>query len=114
MNLKNLFFLFAIISLFPSCKKDPSKYDLPIEREKINNILLDLYLAGAATEMDTVANKDSLKQIYLTEICAIHKISEEELKKALSRLNEKYVVNGAIQREILDSLAVMNLQIQKK
>jgi hypothetical protein len=103
-----------LIIFLSSCKKDPSKYDLPIERQKLNGILLDLYLAGAATEMDTLPNKDSIKQVYLTEICRIHKITEEDLKKTLARLNEKYVINGVIQREILDSLAVMNYNSQKK
>ena len=49
-------------------------------------------------------NKDSLKTIYHTEICKIHKISSVEMKNTIEKLHENTALNADLQKEVLDSL----------
>ncbi len=77
---------------------------LPIPREKLRDILMDVYLAGSAAELNPSSNKDSLQQLYLTEICKIHKVRPEDISRCNQILQQNLKLNAELQKEILDSL----------
>jgi hypothetical protein len=96
-----------ILFLSFGCREKEQKYNLPIEKEKLKSVLIDLYIAGAAVENSLETNKDSLKQIYHTEICKIHKINSKELSSIIEQLHALPKINGDLQKEILDTLNKM-------
>lgn len=81
----------------------------PMSYEGIRIVMIDLYIANAAAEMSPEKNKDSLKKIYLTEICKIHDLTEKELKNCIDYVNGDAVLNAKLQREIIDSVSNNNM-----
>ncbi len=103
--IKNICFLLLIALI--TCKKKDQKYNLPIPRNELKSLLVDLYIAGAATEVNPAKNKDSLKQIYHTEICKIHKMTSKQIAEITEQLHSMPKINSEIQREVLDSMNKM-------
>lgn len=105
MKNRNRFLIVVLlITPFWSCKKDQDIVKLPIPREKLRAVLMDLYLAGSAAELHPSANKDSLQQIYLTEICKIHGVSPEIIANCNQVMQQNLKMNAELQKEVLDSL----------
>jgi hypothetical protein len=105
------YFVFGVATFFliSSCKKKKNEYNFSIPREKLTVILMDIYAAGAVAQMDsTTTNKDSLKQLFFTEICLIHKVKPKELKKIIEELHEMPEINAEIQRKVVDTLSIIN------
>ncbi len=101
----------GLILLSNGCLTDKKETTLPLPKETLRAVLADLYLANAAVELHTSANKDSLQQIYLTEICKIHEITPEMITHCQKLLKEDLKLNSELQKEILDSV---NLITTKK
>jgi hypothetical protein len=106
--MQKIWYILIIVFSILGCKQDKVKYNLSIEREKLKNIIIDIYLAGSASSLDSMQNKDSLKQLYLTEICMIHKVNPDKLKKTLAELSDNFDLNAEIQKEVLDSISKLN------
>ncbi len=97
--------LFFALMLTVSCrKKKEEEYNLSISKDKMQLVLIDIYAAVAASEMHPDKNKDSLKQVYFTEICAIHKLDESLLKSEIENLQSNPILNAEMQRGIVDSM----------
>ena len=103
MKYKILFCLTLMAFLF-SCKKKGISYNLSIPQPKLINILTDIYVAETAVKEHNSKNKDSLKNLYFTEIYEIHDIKEDELKSNLDKLSRNFQLNEQIQKQVLDSL----------
>lgn len=99
------------VLVISACKSNEEKQSLPIPRPKMVAILADLYMANSAVDLHPSANKDSLQQIYLTEICKIHEITPEKMAECQKVLNMNLKLNADIQKEVLDSV---NLITTKK
>lgn len=70
--------------------------------------MIDMYIANAAVEMNPEKNKDSLKKIYITEICKIHDITAKDLQQCIEYVNRDTALNAKLQREIIDSVSNNN------
>lgn len=97
-------FILAIMIIVGSCKKKGVTYDLSIPKPKLVNILTDIYVAETTVKEHSSKNKDSLKNLYFTEIYEIHDIKQEELRSNLDKLSRNFQLNEQIQKEVLDSL----------
>ena len=97
-------FILLILLFVGACKTEQKEIKLPIPREKLRAILMDVYLAGSAAELNPSSNKDSLQQLYLTEICKIHQVSPEDISSCNHILQQNLKLNAELQKEILDSL----------
>ena len=97
--------------LLTGCLDEKSEMSLPLPRAKVRAVLADMYMANAAVELHPSRNKDSLQQIYLTEICKIHKITPEMIARFQKVLNDDLKHNSELQKEVLDSV---NLITSKK
>ncbi|MBK8699970.1 MAG: DUF4296 domain-containing protein [Saprospiraceae bacterium] len=100
--------LCTLIWFLLGCKIESSDNLKSLPREKLRGILTDIYIAGSAIELNPATNKDSLKQLYLTEICKVHGISPEQLKEWTEKLNKDLEFNAELQREVLDSINQMS------
>ena len=94
----------AVIMLSIGCSEDKSEVTLPLPRAKVRSILADMYLANAAVELHPSSNKDSLQQIYLTEICKIHQITPEMIARFQKVFKNDLKLKSEIQKEVLDSV----------
>jgi hypothetical protein len=100
-------YLIILFLAFLTCREKEQKYDLPIDKNRLKSLLIDLYTAGAASEMNPSGNKDSLKAIYHTEICRIYKLDSKQLAFIIDRLHALPKINGEVQKEVLDSMNAM-------
>jgi Domain of unknown function (DUF4296) len=100
-------YLFLLLMLMYNCREKEQKYDLPIEQSTLKSLLIDLYIAGAATELNPSKNKDSIRAVYHTEICKTYKMDSKTLALIIERLHAMPKINGEIQKQVLDSLNAM-------
>jgi hypothetical protein len=105
MKNRHSFLLFVLLIVASwSCNNGQDTLKLPIPREKLRAVLMDLYLAGSAAELHPSSNKDSLQQLYLTEICKIHGITPEVIASCNQVMQQNLKMNAELQKEVLDSL----------
>ena len=74
----------TLLLLLPSCSDRYEKLSLP--NDKLVPLLCDVHLSEAALQTVQGALKDSLTEVYLTQICEIHKISRERLYEVLEEV----------------------------
>jgi hypothetical protein len=79
LSLGAILFLFLV-----SCRQRYQK--LSLSNEKLVPLLCDVHLSEAALQTVQGALKDSLTNVYLAQICEIHKISRERLEEVLEEL----------------------------
>lgn len=102
--------ILAIILLFLSaCGKNKNKeevpeYDLPIPREKMVNILADIYVAEASLIEYTADKQDSMRKLFITEIFTIHNMDKgyfDSIQKVLSHNTDLF---NDVHHEVLDTI----------
>ncbi len=104
--MKKSCFIILMLSIC-NCREKEQKYDLAIDKKVLKSLLIDLYIAGAASEINPSINKDSLKAVYHTEICKIYHLDSKQLASIIENLHAMPKINSEIQKEVLDSMSAM-------
>lgn len=68
----------------PACRDRHQKISL--SNDRLVPILCDIHISEAALQQVNGLRKDSLNEVYLTQICTIHQISRERLDEVLEEL----------------------------
>ena len=77
-------YTFALLCFFLSCQKSNSKVTL--SDEVLIAVIKDLHIAESATTTYPNAEQADIEKKFLSQICSIHNISEEELNSNLKAL----------------------------
>jgi Domain of unknown function (DUF4296) len=104
--MRKTYILFFLMLMY-NCREKEQKYDLPIDQSKLKSLLIDLYIAGAASELNPEKNKDSIRAVYHTEICKTYNMDSKTLALIIERLHALPKINGEIQKQVLDTLNAM-------
>jgi hypothetical protein len=78
--------LILFVSFLFSCGPKPAV--LPIEKERLIPILVDVHIAEAAVQSLRKQEKDSVIQVYYDQIFEIHKISEDDFYASMEVLKQ--------------------------
>ncbi len=105
-----LFTIFCYLSLL-SCNKN--KTDLPIERDKLIAILMDVHLAEAAMQETTLENKDSLGKLYYQKIFNLYGVTEAEFNKSMFLIRQNPKELDAIYKEVIETMDKKETEIRK-
>ncbi|MCB0646198.1 MAG: DUF4296 domain-containing protein [Saprospiraceae bacterium] len=102
-------FLSLLILLFSACGKDKNKqetpeYNLPIPREKLVNILADIYVAEASLIEYTADKQDSMRKLFITEIFTIHNLDKTYFDSIQRVLSNNVDLFNDVHHEVLDSI----------
>jgi len=85
MRYRFLFLFLFVIFLF-ACGPKPAV--LPIEKERLIPVLVDVHIAEAAVQSLRKQEKDSVIQVYYEQIFEIHKISEDDFYASMEVLKQ--------------------------
>jgi hypothetical protein len=97
---QQILFVFSLM-IFIACNADQA--DLPIDREKMVDILVDVHLAESALQETTAADakKDSLGKVYYNKIFTLHQVKEADFNKSLYLIKENPEELDAFYKEVM-------------
>jgi hypothetical protein len=101
------FVLVLFLILFSSCAEEHSYPDVPIPKEQLINILIDLSLAQGAVSNYKTQDKDSMNAIYRFQIQKIYGLPMKTIDSSLNVIYQDAKLNREIQQIVLDSLKRM-------
>lgn len=88
MHTKTRFVYFPLmIMAFMSCHRDEPV--LPIEKQKLVDVLADVHLAEMAVREVTGTAKDSTANLYYNRICQIYHIRRSDLDSSIALLSRQ-------------------------
>lgn len=104
----------TLILLALGCKsEDLNMYNLEIDRTKLIEIMVDLTIAESALANFTGDSRDSVKDVYRLYIQDIHNVNMATVDSTLNALYQIPRLNREIQKEVLDSIKVLEEHAKK-
>ncbi|MFN7118605.1 MAG: DUF4296 domain-containing protein [Saprospiraceae bacterium] len=93
-----IFFAFIIFS----CNKNQEK--LPVDKEKLVNILVDVHIAESAMQEYALQTKDSIGRAYYRKIFDLHQVKEADFNKSMYLVKQDPAELEALYKEVLAEL----------
>lgn len=87
-----------------ACKKD-RKLTLPIEQEKLVQVLCDIHVAEAALQALSEQQKDSVAAVYYEQIYTLYGINAEQFKQTIRTLEKQPAALQQLYQIVMDTLA---------
>ena len=98
--------------LLQSCKKEETP--LPISKEKMVNILFDMHVMESSLKLEN-EHRDSLYNLYISQIEQIHQVSKEDIDSTITLLNLKPNEFYKVYKEVGENLNMMkSAKVDKK
>ncbi|MEL6988237.1 MAG: DUF4296 domain-containing protein [Bacteroidota bacterium] len=85
-----------------ACSKSEDK--ITIEESKLKEILVDLHYAEVSASSYAKSKQDSIKELYLSQICTLHSIDETTLNSNLKALYKDQEYYERLYDEIVKTL----------
>lgn len=99
--------------IFGGSSCGPPKPTLPMEREALVDILIDIHLAEAAVQELPIGRRDTILDVLYQEIRKQHQIDSAELAAVLLEIRREPTLVDPVYQEVLDSLAVLGATNQE-
>lgn len=80
------------------------KEDLPIDREKLINVLIDAHVAEAAMQELPAEKRDSIGKIYYKKIFESHKVTEADFNKSIFIIRRDPEALEILYKEVIAAL----------
>lgn len=77
---------------------------MPIEIDKLENILTDVHVAEAAMQYTADEKRDSLEEVYYNQIFEIHDVTREEFMECMKILETNPRQGSIIYQNLMDGL----------
>ena len=87
---------------------------LPLSKDSLIDLLIDLYVADAAVSSTYYKSKDSVRNIYQAQLQKIYNLSIDKIDTIQMILNSDPDYNRKIQKEVLDSLKNLEKRLREK
>ena len=108
--MKPLISLFLVL-LFIGCHEEETYPDVPIDKQEVIDILVDLSLAQGAVSNFKSREKDSVKAVYRYQIQEIYGYPMKTIDSTLNVIYSNPKLNREIQQVVLDSLKIMEEKV---
>ena len=95
----NLYILVAILLFFLSCKEEVKKV-LPMEEDKAISLLGDMHFANSAAMIHKIEDRDSMKEVYQSQVFEIHKVSKLEYENLIEVLESDLNLYFEIEKKV--------------
>lgn len=99
--------LTAITILILGCgtkRTSQEQYHLPIQKDKLVHIMIDLAIAESAAASYRVNLRDSVRNVYRYQLEKVHNVSITKIDSTLELLYENTLLNQELQKRVIDSL----------
>lgn len=91
--------MIPIFFMLAGCSSEPA---LPLSKEKLVDVLMDVHVAEAAlNQVPAGPRKDSLAELYYNQVAEIHGIHRENLDTSLAILQRNPGLMKAVYQEVL-------------
>jgi hypothetical protein len=104
-------FLVCCLLFFTGCSKDES---LPIERDKLIKVLLDVHIAEAAMVHLSTLNKDSVAGEYYRQVFQRHNLDQATFDSCIHILKRNPAMTDEIYERIAEEYDKLKLEISKQ
>ena len=94
--------LIFITFAFTACYLDI--HDLPIQKDKLIPVLIDIHIAEAVVDNDSQAMKDSLAALYYPQIFAKHGVTAKDFDSTVKFMNERPQLMHDIYEEVMKEI----------
>lgn len=101
------------VFLLTACE-GKQEVDLPLEENKLIQILIDAHIAEGALQSSDKATKDSLSKNYYDQIFKIHGVSKEDFNDAMKVLEENPARMEALYKKLMDEIDKRRAEIGNK
>ena len=102
--------LFTSLVLFAGCRKEPVA--LPVPKDKLVGVLVDVHLAEASIQDLIGQEKDSVADLYYEKIFELHGINRIDFDSTMAILRNDPWRSKVIYEEVLEELSEKEAQIQ--
>lgn len=113
--LKTKFGYVAFVVIFAcSCQKKDVRQPLTYDVKKVQDVMIDLYIAEQALTKLEESNKDSLRDVYTDQIESIHEVDISLLEKDIDaiKMNPKWYVE--VHKSVKDSITTLESRSRRK
>ena len=97
-KIKLVFITFA----FSACHLD--SHNLPIQKDKLIPVLIDIHMVEAVVDNDSQAMKDSLTALYYPQIFAKHNIAAKDFDSTVKFMNERPQLMHDIYEDVMKEI----------
>jgi hypothetical protein len=94
-----------IILLFTACKAENKEYALT--DKEIKTLLMDIHISEAALQSVFGRRKDSLREVYMSNIYKIHRTDSVFVQRLLIKLREDPEKIEVIYQQMLDEMSAI-------
>lgn len=95
------FFIFIIFTLVITSSCNGNKEKLPIERDKLVDVLVDVHIAEAVLQEYTLQAKDSIGKAYYQKIYELHKVDEKAFNKSMYLIRQNPAAMESLYKDVL-------------
>jgi len=109
------YYLAGLLSIcLVSCQEPNQQIELMQDKERVVDILADMYIAESALNKQSVIVRDSLTSVYRDNIILIHDLTEVEFDTLFWLIQKDMDNYGDIHRKVVEKLKVLNSSVEKK
>lgn len=93
---------FILILWLTACGSE--SYKMPIQKDKLKAVLIDVHLAESIIESETQHMKDSLAALYYPQIFEKHGVQSKDFDSTLSFLHQRPILMRDIYDEVIKDI----------
>lgn len=108
--MRAVIFLF-LIAFVSACQTEP---ELPLQDEKLVEVLADAHVAEAAVQSLPASRRDSLVKVYYEQIFEIHQVSRSDFEKSLKMLEYNPAKMLEIYEHVTEHLNRVELEVRQE
>lgn len=97
-----------------SCQDSKSDLDILQDEEKVVDILVDMYIAEAALNKQSIAVRDSLTGVFRDNIILIHDLSQVEFDTLFWLIQTDMTNYGTIHKKVVTKLKGLDSNLSKE
>lgn len=103
-----------VIPLVFFMKCAETKVSMPLPKDKLIDVLIDIHFSEAVLESTGGATKDSAAKRYYEQIYTIHGVTKEEVDTCLSLMKIHPLLMQDIYAEAMERVEKLKLELKKK
>lgn len=110
--MRYLLFIISVSVLGIACDND--KDEMPIERDKLITVLVDVHVAEAAMQELPSEKRDSLGKVYYQKIFSLHGVTEADFNKSMFLIRQDPEDLEALYKEVISTLEKKDEEVRKQ
>ncbi len=104
------YLILSVVALFALGSCSPAEVSLPLPKDQLTEVLIDIHLAEAAVQELPVDRRDTVLRVLYAEILQQHGLDSATFDSAIVLIRKQPKLMDGMYTSILDSLRVMGIR----